>query len=111
MNNSIGIFSDNIEQNFNQINTIWRLYKKNNDVVIFTDDSSPTALHHIAIFPSFYSRFFKGTIVFLDAEDYLTHKDNIISKPMLVIEDKFPDILDRSVISADNILHIIKEAV
>lgn len=88
MNNSFGIFSDSLEANKNIIYKIGKECKKLGDTVLFTDSVDTNAFVDYAIFSSFYMRFFKGIIIFLNIEDHTQYKDIIMGKPMMYLTEE-----------------------
>lgn len=50
-----------------------------NDFIIFTNIMFPFSINH-SILPTFYSKFFTGTIVFFDSDDYdaSSHTDKLL---------------------------------
>lgn len=87
MNNSFGIFSDDIESETDSIKLLGDQCKKLGDTVLFTDDISTNKFNDYAIFSSFYMKFFSGIIIFLAIEDYILYKDNIMGKAMLYLTE------------------------
>jgi hypothetical protein len=88
MNNSFGIFAENLEENKNLIYELGNQCKKLGDTVLFTDSIQSNEFIEYAIFPSFYMRFFQGVVIFLNIEDHTEHKNNIIGKPMLYLTEQ-----------------------
>jgi hypothetical protein len=76
MKNTFAIFcneqSDNLDILYNTI-----LEKHMADIFIVTDDTTTSFKKHYAILYSFYLCFYKGIVVFLDIEDYLSNRLNI----------------------------------
>lgn len=103
--NSYGIYVEDLERDSLSIKTLADGFKTQGDVVLFWDSDQNTLSHQYAIFPSFYVKFFRGTIVFLSVENYMVYKDQIIGKPMLYIEKNNFKNLDRSIIQTDNIIY------
>lgn len=78
-----GIYTENLQEDKNIAKQLHDQCSKMGDTVVFTD-SMNTDLHDCALFPSFYIRFFKGTVIFLRLEDYLEHKNTMIGQPKLI---------------------------
>jgi hypothetical protein len=55
-----------------------------NDFAIFVDDI-PNTETGSAMLPSFYMRFYKGSVIFTKLEDYLVNKDKLLSDNKFVI--------------------------
>jgi hypothetical protein len=88
MNNSFGIFAENLEHSKDLICELANQCKKIGDTVLFTDSIHSNEFTDYAIFPSFYMRFFQGVVIFLNIEDHTQHKDIIIGKPMLYLTEQ-----------------------
>ena len=105
MNNSFGIFTEDLSNDQETIRLLGEQCKKNGDTVVFTDNIESNSLHDYSIFPSFYMRFFQGMVIFLTMEDYTQYKNNIIGKPMLYLTEEMlkSNNIDRSLINNNNV--------
>jgi hypothetical protein len=86
---SYAIFTDNIEQNLGKIQYIKEYLQKRNscDFFIFTDDYGSSFVQQTTgVFPYFYMRYFHGTTIFLDYDQYMEHKDSMFVEPYLFVE-------------------------
>lgn len=84
MKNSVGVFTNRLENIESSISEIQSQYKYD-DFVIFNDfffDCNELSKKY-SIFSSFYMKFFQGTVIFIDEHDYLKYKDNILGKTVL----------------------------
>lgn len=107
---SMGIYnSGNLGDSIQTINSIKEFLKQHiniDDFFVFCD-SYDTHTEY-AVLPSFYLYYYKGTVVFLNLEDYIAHKDKIISTNIIIRLSKqevFESHIDRSVIKGCNILY------
>jgi hypothetical protein len=105
MNNSFGIFTEDPSNDQQTVALLGEQCKKNGDTVIFTDNINSNILHDYSIFPSFYMRFFRGIVIFLNMEDYIQYKDNISGKPMLYLTEEMvrSSNIDGSLIHKNNV--------
>lgn len=108
MNNSFGIYSENLEQDMTLIHQLGEQCKKLGDTVIFTDAMNSGHFTDYAVFPSFYVRFFQGVVIFFNMEDYTQYKDIVVGKPMLYLtEDMLQTMdVDRSMVTPSAIFSV-----
>lgn len=108
MNNSFGIFSDDLESNKDTIRKLGEECRKLGDTVLFTDNIDTNSYSDYAIFSSFYIRFFQGIVIFLNMEDLTLYKNTIIGKPMLYLTDDIlkTNNIDRTLIDKNNIFSV-----
>jgi hypothetical protein len=74
------------------------------DLVVFCDNINYTQKYNIAILPSFYMKFYKGNIIFLDYNDYLKYQHQIIGYPVLYRQEEFIGSLDPNTLSGCSVL-------
>jgi len=74
------------------------------DLVVFCDNINNTQKYNIAILPSFYMRFHKGNIIFLNYNDYLKYQHQIIGYPILYWQEEFIGSLDPTTLSGCSVL-------
>jgi hypothetical protein len=91
MKQKFAIYSDNINKNTyiaikNYLSKKYSYY----DCVIFSDSFLDKAID-ATIVSSFYLRFFVGSVIFTNIEDYIYYKDLIISNSIFLITT--PDLL------------------
>lgn len=60
---------------------------KIDDVVIFSDLNNVSNIKHRAVLSSFYLKFFDGSVVFTNVDEYLTYKDQIIANEIFLVSD------------------------
>jgi hypothetical protein len=86
MKNTFAIFcneqSDELDIVYNYI-----IQKYMGDIFIVSDDTTTSFKKHYAILYSFYLCFYKGTIIFLNIEDYLSNKINTENNEVYLICD------------------------
>jgi len=86
---SIGIFANDLSKNEKLILKIKEFFYSNEykpDIFVFSDNAKVKGFSHTAVLSSFYMRFHKDEIVFLDINDYLINKDKILAHCSIVIE-------------------------
>lgn len=100
---SIGIYLNNINDNLDIIQKIKTFFDKY-DFVLFNDTNQSNEKH--ATLPTFYMKFYDGSIVFLSIEDYLIYKETIKSDAILLLDIKtaIDSKIDRSIIKGCKIL-------
>jgi hypothetical protein len=79
---SIGIFTNNIsndERLVLKIKEFMLSHEDQPDIFVFSDDPRTKGFSHTAILSSFYMRFYKNEIIFLNINDYLDNKDKILA--------------------------------
>lgn len=108
MNNSFGIFADDLESHKDTIRKLGEECRKLGDTVLFTDNINTNSYSDYAIFSSFYMRFFQGIVIFLDIEDLTLYKNTIIGKPMLYLTDDImkTNNIDIGLIDKNNIFSV-----
>lgn len=79
---SLAIYCNDIKKNIDLINKIKDFFSKT-DFVIFADNIVNVPTTEIAILLTYYMRFYHGTVVFLDIDEYLTYKDTLVGKAVL----------------------------
>ena len=90
MTNSLGVYVDNLEaEDENKLKE--KLYNIKNrfdyqDFVIFTDSFILNNLKSFSTLSTFYLKFFKGTIVFLDDVSFNKYKDATLAKSVIYEE-------------------------
>ena len=89
MKNSIAIHSTNITNDSLIIeklkNFILKEYKTF-DFFIFTDSLDSSSDRHYGVLLEFYMKCYKGSVVFLEFENYLQHKDTILGQSILYLD-------------------------
>lgn len=106
MSLSFGIFSESLDKDSLIIKKLFDYYTNLGDVVLITDSLDSAEFQHYPIFPSFYIRFFQGCIIFLDIEDYLEYKDNLVGIPKVLLYKSDGSTIDRSLVSKNHILDL-----
>jgi len=62
-------FTEDIDSLFKKIHIFLKKDTEYDDIVVFTNSSIVDA-SSFSIFPTFYAKFYKGTLVFMDVDDY-----------------------------------------
>jgi len=79
MNNKLAFYYDSMQMPADSIIENLKKYlftqNKYDDFVIFTDIMFPTNTEY-GLFPTFYAKFFNGTIVVFDTDNYQYNKNN-----------------------------------
>lgn len=111
MHTQIAIYSDNIHEDKTKIIEVFHHFKNQNDVVVITDNINDSEYKDYAVFPSFYTKFFQGTVIFLHLEDYLEYKDTIIGSPKILLDPKTAKNIDTSLVKRSNFFTLTKDVV
>lgn len=86
MKNSFAVYCPGIVISEDLINPIKKRYINQNydDFVVFTDIfyAAEDCRDH-GIMSTFYMKFFRGKVIFLNQEDYIKYKDNILGEAVL----------------------------
>jgi len=83
------------------------------DIIIFSDSNQILDIGDYAIFSSFYLKFFDGSVVFTNTDDYLAYKDTIVSNEIFLLSDADDLIaanIDRSILVKNKTTLIAKES-
>lgn len=85
-NKSVGILTNDIIGNLQLIQDIKSFFQSQNynDFTIFTDQINNTTQDH-SVLITYYVVGHKGLLVFLDINDYLPYKDNLLCQPVIYI--------------------------
>lgn len=82
------------------------------DIVIFSDSNNISNIKDMAVLSSFYLKFFDGSIVFTNINEYLTYKDEIVADETFLVSDLqtlLENNIDKSVLVKSNTTLIPKE--
>lgn len=82
------------------------------DIVILSDADNTIGIKNYAILPSFYLKFFDGSVVFTDINDYMIYKDEVVSREMFLLsnlEELLQANIDRSMLAKYHTTLIAKE--
>lgn len=101
-NKSVAIITEDIVSNIDLIEKIKNFIVDRNDFIIFTDNIIFTNNEH-GILSTFYLISYDGLLVFLDINDFLKHKDNILAKPVLYLEN-YNNLIDKNILKGCSII-------
>lgn len=104
MHTPVAIYTENLDNHFDEIMKLFHKYSYVGDVVIITDNINSNKYQHQSLFPSFYIKFFRGIVIFLEMADYLEYYNTIIGSPMLFIDHETFKAIDKSLIKHEHIL-------
>ena len=104
---TLAIVAKDIPSNINIINKIRDFYASVDDFVILSDEGCQIAMGlTYSLLSSYYIRFLKGTLIFLDIKQYLEYKDKVVGNIILYLEQGDIHLLDKSLIGDVDILTI-----
>jgi hypothetical protein len=81
---SVGVFVDSLDGHDQTqlsilLNNIRNRYSAK-DYILFNDFFTVNNIYHWGVLPTFYLKFFRGKIIFLDQNDYVKYKDNTLAE-------------------------------
>jgi hypothetical protein len=113
MKNTFAIFcneqTDTLDILYNHI-----LQKYFSDIFLVTDNTSISFKKHYSILYSFYLRFYKGAVIFLNINDYLSNKLNVQDNQIYVVcevKDLIDVGLDKNSLSGVKLIKIQNDEV
>lgn len=95
-NKSLAVLTEDISSNIDLIEKIKNFIRDRDDFIIFTDNIVHTNDSH-GVLSTFYLVSYDGLLVFLDINDYIRYKDNILAKPVIYIET-YNSLLDKNIL-------------
>lgn len=107
--NLIALYSNDPNKNKDIILNIKNFILQNNkysDFTIISDSTNLKGINNTSLIFSFYLKFFNGTIIFIDINDYLLYKDEIIAKCIVFLQNNDLSTVDRNCIKECDILTI-----
>jgi hypothetical protein len=93
---SIAVYSSALNVQIDIIRRVKAFFKSSDELVdflIFSDDIASGLLVDTAILSTFYMTFYPGQIIFLNVEDYLANKNNLLTNDYVLLLD-FKDALE-----------------
>lgn len=105
------IFTDNISANIDLIERIKSFLQKQYsiiDFVIFTDDIS-YGVSNTSVLTTFYMIAYRGTVIFLNTDDYFAYKDNISGNAIIYMTNEDISNIDKNSIKNCGILTEIND--
>jgi hypothetical protein len=93
---SIAVYSSALAVQIDIIRRVKAFFKSSDELVdflIFSDDIASGLLVDTAILSTFYTTFYPGKVIFLNVEDYLANKDNLLTNDYVLLLD-FKDALE-----------------
>ena len=95
-NKSLAILTEDISANIDLIEKIKNFITDRNDFIIFTDNIIYTNDAH-GVLSTFYLISYDGLLVFLDINDYIKYKDNILAQPVVYLEG-YNSLIDKNIL-------------
>lgn len=105
MHTKFAVYTEDLENDSDIIVQLFSRCSDLGDSVIITDSINSSKFQHYPLFPSFYLKFFPGSVIFMNIEDYLQYKDNMMGSPMLFMDENTPNSIDKSLIKNEHILN------
>jgi hypothetical protein len=82
--NSIAVYYPEISIDHNILQSLKTKYQNYDDFLVFSDVFyASNNCQDFGIMSTFYMKFFKGKVIFLNNEDYNKNKDNILGEAVL----------------------------